>query len=143
MGPVAPLIVFHMILLPTQQAATYIKARTKPHERNDLPSFEPARTIEHIERIRYAGARDVSRALERAHDARVLDSQPLDGLRKDPLICLMKHKVFDIAQLKMGALDKLCNHVADRCDAELEHLAPVHGEHALARSTIRMLDAKG
>ena len=63
---------------------------------------------------------------------RVRHAQALDRLAQDSFVSLMEYKMIDVFDRNARIDRKLMDRVADGVDAELEHAAAIHGQHARA-----------
>ena len=118
-------------LLPAQQVSTDIEAGAKTDQCYKISLLKGSLAIEHVEREGYAGARNVARLLQRAHNARIIDSQTLYRLSKNALICLMKNEVIDVVGGNVRIRAQAIDRIANRIDAEFEDATSVHRQNAL------------
>ncbi len=85
-----------------------------------------------VERKRNAGARNVAGLAQRSNHALVWHAEALDRLTQDSFVSLMEYKMIDVFDRNARIARKLMDRVADGVDAELEHAAAIHGQHARA-----------
>ena len=121
-----------MRLLPTKQIATYIQAGAKSNEGDGVARIQCVGACQPVKRKGNAGARNVAGLAQRANHALVRHAQTLDRLAQDSFVSLMEYKMIDVYNRNARINRKLMDRVADGVDAELEHAAAIHEQHARA-----------